>query len=507
PNESGTIYYYIIAEGETGNAVHTPIAYADPITIDATCTVVAYVSDGTHCCEPLSLEYTYVYLERLAVSVNGATITDENCGDVLGDGGSVAYNKETATLTLTNATINSEDQAAITAEGGALTINIDGVNSINSKSVAGIIFGGATQTSGVTNYIKGTGDGDNQLTIMLDPAVGDTDGIAVTNSNIVIENCTVMIYDVTDGINLTPSGNGEDGNVTVLGTSTLGVVAGASALSNAVALTLAEGLQIQSPAGGTFKVEEGIEGNIFDAEDNVSGRLYIGAAAPSRISDITNIPQGTMEADFTSLSDAVSLENVAIGNIYYSITDNTSGCHPTAGLVLNTLSDADDVAKFNSEVEKNAFTNSPFNGIAVKVDGTGSITFNVFANYGNARLTLLPGNGPVVYVDELPGGKYDFSTPSAICLYIFATQSASGAATALASIEPAADSVALQSVTIDVVTDIDTGVDEVPTANACDTTSPVTDIYSIDGRKLAEPVRGINIVRRADGSCSKILVK
>ena len=40
-----------------------------------------------------------------------------------------------------------------------------------------------------------------------------------------------------------------------------------------------------------------------------------------------------------------------------------------------------------------------------------------------------------------------------------------------------------------------------------ETSSPVTDIYSLDGRKLAEPVRGINIVRRADGSCSKILVK
>ena len=40
-----------------------------------------------------------------------------------------------------------------------------------------------------------------------------------------------------------------------------------------------------------------------------------------------------------------------------------------------------------------------------------------------------------------------------------------------------------------------------------ETSSPVTDIYSLDGRMLAEPVRGINIVRRADGSCSKILVK
>ena len=37
--------------------------------------------------------------------------------------------------------------------------------------------------------------------------------------------------------------------------------------------------------------------------------------------------------------------------------------------------------------------------------------------------------------------------------------------------------------------------------------SPITDVFSIDGRKLAAPIRGFNIVRRADGSCSKIFVK
>ena len=505
PNESGTIYYYIIPEGEAGNEVHTSIAYTDPITIDATCTVVAYITDGTNCCEPLPLDYTYVYLERLAVNVNGATITDENCGDVLGDGGSVTYNKETATLTLSNATINSEAHAAISAEGGALIINIDGVNSINSKSAAGIFFGGATQTTGVTNYIRGIGDGDNQLTIMLDPAVDDTDGISVINSNLVIDNCSVMIYDVANGIYLTPSGNGEDGNVSVLGTSTLAIVAGTSALSNAASLTLAEGLQIQSPADGTFKVEEGIEGNIFDAEDNVSGRLYIGTAAPSRITEITNLPQGTFDVNFADLSEVPSLNNVAIGNIYYSIIDANSGYNPDAGLVLNAFSDVDAVAQFNSEVEQSTFTNSTFNGIAVKVAGTGSITFDSFTNHGDGRLTLVLGAGPVVYVDELPDGKYEFSTLEAKYLYIFATQSEATTAPSLASVDVGVNSVTLSSMTIDMVTA--TGIEDVPAANSADTSSPVTDIYSIDGRKLAEPVRGINIVRRADGSCSKILVK
>ena len=141
----------------------------------------------------------------------------------------------------------------------------------------------------------------------------------------------------------------------------------------------------------------------------------------------------------------------------------------------------------------------------MKVGGTGSITFDSFTNHGDGRLTLVLGDGPAVYVNELPDGKYEFSTLEAKYLYIFATQSEATTGASLASVDVGVNSVALTGMTIDMV--IATGIEEVPSADAADTSSPVTDIYSIDGRKLAEPARGINIVRCADGSCSKILVK
>ncbi|MGM9868293.1 MAG: leucine-rich repeat protein [Sodaliphilus sp.] len=59
PNESGTIYYYIVGEGDAENAVREVSTYSAPIAIDATCKVVAYVSDSTACCEPVPFEYTY----------------------------------------------------------------------------------------------------------------------------------------------------------------------------------------------------------------------------------------------------------------------------------------------------------------------------------------------------------------------------------------------------------------------------------------------------------------
>ncbi len=61
PNDAGTIYYYIVSEGEDTD-VHTVLPYSAPININSSCKVVAYVSDGTYCCEPVSKEYTRVYV-------------------------------------------------------------------------------------------------------------------------------------------------------------------------------------------------------------------------------------------------------------------------------------------------------------------------------------------------------------------------------------------------------------------------------------------------------------
>ena len=64
PNDNiGTIYYYIINEGEgnVSNEVHTVETYSAPIRISANCTVVAQISDDTQCSEPDSWTYTFQY--------------------------------------------------------------------------------------------------------------------------------------------------------------------------------------------------------------------------------------------------------------------------------------------------------------------------------------------------------------------------------------------------------------------------------------------------------------
>ena len=62
----GTIYYYIVPQSKvrvaTENEVHDVYVYTGPIKISSSCTVVAYVSDGTNYCEPISLEFTRQYV-------------------------------------------------------------------------------------------------------------------------------------------------------------------------------------------------------------------------------------------------------------------------------------------------------------------------------------------------------------------------------------------------------------------------------------------------------------
>lgn len=211
----------------------------------------------------------------------------------------------------------------------------------------------------------------------------------------------------------------------------------------------------------------------------------------SHIVDIQNIPQGTLDVDFTTLGENETLNNVVINNIYYSITDIKSGYNQYGGLVLNKMSSIDDIHQFNRDIKENPDTYSNFNGIAVKVKGTGSITFNAYANYGNARLTLLLGDGEPVNANDLKGMKYDFSTPSAQYLYIFSSPSEAETETlsSLPSLQPAENSVMIVSMKIEIAdayVATENGLDKVLTASADDSYRINTALYGhyFDGTYL-----------------------
>ena len=112
-----------------------------------------------------------------------------------------------------------------------------------------------------------------------------------------------------------------------------------------------------------------------------------------QIGDITSVSEGSKVVGFT-IDPEQSLDDVVIDNIYYSINDANSGCSAEDGLVLNATTSIDVVHQFNSYVENRIEPATYFNGLAVKVQGVGSITFTGVENNGNARLTLVLGDGP-----------------------------------------------------------------------------------------------------------------
>lgn len=105
------------------------------------------------------------------VSVGGIRVTSENMDDVLNDGGSVKYDPETDTLTLTDATITNADGHGIYAYGINLTINgidteKDGSNAISGASSleSGLDEDGneyTVQNHGCGIYVEGDGYGTN----------------------------------------------------------------------------------------------------------------------------------------------------------------------------------------------------------------------------------------------------------------------------------------------------------------------------------------------------------
>ncbi len=87
------------------------------------------------------------FARHLDISVSGVYIDKDNCGDVLGDGGSVSYDIETNTLTLNNATIQlfkndsystaSAIEYAERGRGDKFTIRLIGTNKITDTDVIG----------------------------------------------------------------------------------------------------------------------------------------------------------------------------------------------------------------------------------------------------------------------------------------------------------------------------------------------------------------------------------
>ena len=105
----------------------------------------------------------------------GSATRSVACGE-----GTAAYDPDTKTLTLTNATIDYDNDHVIWIETDSLIINLVGENSISSREYAGILNRGSCN-------LTLTGDGS------LNIAVGEDAAIYAFNGSLLIENTTVTV--------------------------------------------------------------------------------------------------------------------------------------------------------------------------------------------------------------------------------------------------------------------------------------------------------------------------
>ena len=180
---------------------------------------------------------TIQYTEDYGIKVAGIKVTNHNMADVLGDG-TVSYDPETLTLTLTDATIDGGDGSGIEAEQ-ELHIKLEGSNTITcTRSLNGTSHGIWFKDKG---YIEGPGS--LSITAMY--------GIFAIGNN------KPKALQILDGAQISAEGDLIGiiaGITTISGEETVVNAKGDDGSFGCTALNLNDQLEITQPAGASFNL-------------------------------------------------------------------------------------------------------------------------------------------------------------------------------------------------------------------------------------------------------------
>lgn len=400
PNNVGEIYYYTYSQTD---GLSGPQRYNGPIEIGHSCTVTAYVTDGTHCSDALSKTYT---VSGMTLYVAGMEVNSRNQWDILGDKGSVAFDSRSARLIMDNANINCMDykaQTAIEAWDGDLTIELRGDNVITT-GYQGIDYGyGRGRGTGGRLRIEGDKTGTATLTINCDGKW--TQAINLYLANMDIANCRVIVRQATTGIYSKAGGKG-DGTLGIDMGGTLDITSTQSAVTGIHTLSLGKDMAILRPAGARFvaaspyddkeKEKESYEGNIVVA-DKVQTDVLIGPrqqepALPT-ITESTSVTFA--DAQTGGGAAGASLSNTIINEVYYNLPDDNGNGYDqaTGSIVIATATTEQQMEQVVGQTVGSETVAGQFTGIVVAVpQGEGCITAD-YQTTGAACLGVQTGNG------------------------------------------------------------------------------------------------------------------
>ena len=494
PNSTGTLYYKVVPAGtEASEVAYAP--YTDPIQIESSCRVWAYIQNGLYASEYAGMTYTYEppVVKKVVLYVCGRLVDEKNAYDIFGDK-TVSYDPKSEVLTLTWANIDATKFKAsniISGSGGDLTIRVVGHCTLKAPGTP-IMYGhqfGVPEGSNLTIV----GDENSILTVETtnEEKSGYSCGIDMYCGNLTIDNCTVVATGGTHGL-YTKTGpeeglslRGEHALLNLTGTE--------SAMDHVQWLDLDKMLMILEPEGAEFW-----DGSIWLGKEK---QTHVVIGAP-RTDDNVEVPEIREEYQTNFSSDlvdqktgeALNVENVVINNVYYNLpAANDDGFDAKEQcLILNTSMD---YYTMNNRIPADATVTADFgswyNGLIIVVNGKGTIDID-YQTEGGSQLAVKIGEEEAKYyaadMQDKVQVSYDVATPQYV--YIYNSQYTGDEKKAPARARAMAGKSWLKIYGMKITPQEPTGIRNIFVDSEG---RPVT-VYDMNGRKVNYPGKGVYIV-------------
>lgn len=494
PNSTGTLYYKVVPAGtEASEMAYAP--YTEPIQIESSCRVWAYIQNGLYASEYAGMTYTYEppVVKKVVLYVCGRLVDEKNAYDIFGDK-TVSYDPKSEVLTLTWANIDATKFKAsniISGSGGDLTIRVVGHCTLKAPGTP-IMYGHQLGVPGGSNLTI-VGDENSILTVETtnEEKGGYSCGIDMYCGNLTIDNCTVVATGGTHGLY---TKTGPEEGLTMRGEHALLNLTGTeSAMDNVQRLDLDKMLMILEPEGAEFW-----DGSIWLGKEK---QTHVVIGAP-RTDDNVEVPeireeyQTNFSSDLTDqkTGEALNVENVVINNVYYNLpaANNDGFDAKEQCLILNTSMDYYTMNKrIPADATVTADFGSWYNGLIIVVNGKGTIDID-YQTEGGSQLAVKIGEEEAKYYAADKQGRvqvpYDVATPQYV--YIYNSQYTGDEKKAPARARAMAGKSWLKIYGMKITPQEPTGIHNI----FVDSEGRPVMVYDMNGRKVNNPGKGVYIV-------------
>lgn len=494
PNSTGTLYYKVVPAGtEASEVAYAP--YTEPIQIESSCRVWAYIQNGLYASEYAGMTYTYEppVVKKVVLYVCGRLVDEKNAYDIFGDK-TVSYDPKSEVLTLTWANIDATKFKAsniISGSGGDLTIRVVGHCTLKAPGTP-IMYGHQLGVPGGSNLTI-VGDENSILTVETtnEEKSGYSCGIDMYCGNLTIDNCTVVATGGTHGLY---TKTGPEEGLTLRGKHALLNLTGTeSAMDHVQWLDLDKMLMILEPEGAEFW-----DGSIWLGKEK---QTHVVIGAP-RTDDNVEVPeireeyQTNFSSDLTDqkTGEALNVENVVINNVYYNLPAANNDGFDTKEqcIILNTSMDYYTMNKrIPADATVTADFGSWYNGLIIVVNGKGTIDID-YQTEGGSQLAVKIGEEEAKYYAADMQGRvqvpYDVATPQYV--YIYNSQYTGDEKKAPARARAMAGKSWLKIYGMKITPQEPTGIHNIFVDSEG---RPVT-VYDMNGRKVNNPGKGVYIV-------------